>query len=187
MTLKMKSNRFMNILLSILLFALTSTAAHAGKTADYYKSPSRILADIKKNGPDRVLHSLTGPASAYVMDKIASGESAWLEVGRQLSKTSDVGESESLSEITSMAIGNHARDVLTYNHFDAETYCDGEDIEKDDRYRTINDYDKAFRERIKKVERVTDKALQNNRSQCLNLLRKRQVELHEALTKMNRH
>ena len=85
-----------------------------------------------------------------------------------------------------MAIGNHTHDVLSYNHFDAETYCDGEDIEKDDRYRTINDYDKAFRERIKKVERVTDKALQKNRSQCLNLLRKRQVELHEALIKMKR-
>lgn len=169
------------IFLSVLLALFTAVSSFGANVKDYYNSPSAILAEIKKKGSNKVLNELAKSrnASRYVFTKIADGKREWLEVGRQLNETTDTGESESISDLLSSVIGNNPYEVLSFDHFDAYLHCGGFDIDKDERIKTADQIDKEFGRRIKLVAAVSDKALQKNKVQCIQMLKKRRDEMRE--------
>jgi hypothetical protein len=99
-----------------LLFTASSSfgAADTVNTDQYYTDPQATIHEVSRRGASEVVAELSNQERKwyYVMDKIATGEQAWLKVAVVLRPGSDAGSTEEIFEALGQALKTNPKEVL---------------------------------------------------------------------------
>jgi hypothetical protein len=153
-----------------------SGAACAGSNAPAWQKADTLLEEVNNKGASAVIRSLWGkPAWYSVTEKIASGESAWIDVALALRKGSDAGATSELHSAMFLALGKNPAYVLrtAEPQFKLSEICEG-------RVDPPSTYQEALAELTRArsaVERVQASELQSKKELCLAKLREGEEHL----------
>jgi hypothetical protein len=140
-----------------------------------YSKPTAILDEIKSKGARAVVSELYDDQNVWqsMLQKIASGNLAWLKVAVALHPVSDAGSSEMLTLAVGEALENDPKNVfkIALGSFKLGNICSGPDVD-DARYDSYELSMKAINRRIKKVAAIKDQSLMNTSKECTQYLEK---------------
>lgn len=110
-------------LLSLIMLFVMGGYAHADAP-----TPAKIIAQIKKEGSQKVILELTHDDSQWdaVTENIQRGDGEWLEVARLLKPGSDAGSAEDLNFSVARALPKNPVEVLSLVdgvYFEIERVC----------------------------------------------------------------
>ena len=136
-------------------------------------NPTSILGSINHKGAQFVVNEIYKNNVMWqsLLQRIASGEEAWLKVAIALQPGTDAGTSEMLTLAVGEALEHDAKMVLTITvpTFRIQAVCGGPDID-DKRYSSLELAVRAIELRIEKIYSLKDESLQNSVNVCLSYL-----------------
>lgn len=141
----------------------------------YYTKPKNLMTEISKRGASTIVNELYSDTAAwnFVLNNIAKGNPAWLDVAVALHSGSDAGASEMLTLSVGEALEVAPENVLrlTLNEFKLEFLCSGPDVD-DKRYNSYELSLATIKTRQDRLSVISEPALKNIAVKCIELLEK---------------
>lgn len=160
----------------LILIILTSSITYA-RPYESLPSLKQLNADIEKFGAGEVLWDRlwnSDKAFGELIDKVSTGDAAWVAVAVKLNAVSDAGASEGLAIAMSRALVKNPKTVLSvlssgFNKglFLIEDICSGNMLYISS---TESEIEKWRSEAISAVSGVNNERLKENKAQCIKYL-----------------
>ncbi len=133
-------------------------------------TPQGVAVRMEKSGTSAALAQIYGSKGQWraLLEGIASGTVAWLQIATRLRSVSDAGASEQLDLAVGEALEHHPENVLSVAipAFDIGIVCSGPDVD-DPRYDSYQRSLKAIELRMAKLRTISDLSLAKRQDECI--------------------
>lgn len=167
------------VLLVAMCLALVQTPAGTAEESESPLTIQEVKRIIREQGPAAAAHTGLDDRWGDLLDAIATGEPAWLDIAAELGRHSDGEASETLAAAVGEALRRKPKRVLGRldgNPFGARGVCGNGFADSGIRGATgAADYKALLDSQEAAVAGVGDAALESRRDTCLQLIRRRKA------------